>query len=380
MKRLAGFLAAGLVLSAQLGLGNPAEAAPSKLILAKDQGKALANQYIVVLKDGPRINAGSIATEVKASPKYVYDAVINGFSATLNPGQLTALQKHPEVAYIEQDSVVTAQSTQYNPPWGLDRIDQRNLPLNSMYNYTATAPNVSAYIFDTGIAPSHPDFGGRASNVYDAFGGTGADCNGHGTHVAGIVGAATFGVAKAVKLRGVRVLDCNGSGSMSGVVAGINWVTANAVKPAVANMSIAGGANTTVDTAVNNLANAGVFVATASSGNACNSSPSRAANAYAVASSDITDKAASFAGYGSCVKLYAPGVNIPSTWLSGGVNTISGDSLSAPHVAGCAAKYKATYGDAASSTVGNWITSNATVNVLSNVPAGTPNRLLYCPL
>jgi subtilisin family serine protease len=371
MKRFTGLVASGLIVAASVLTSGPAaSAAPAKLIPAAE--KAIPNQYIVVLKEGA--NARSIAAAAGVSPTYVYEAALNGFAATLNAGQLTALQHNPHVDYVEQDAEVAINAT----PWGLDRIDQRYLPLDGRYTSNTLASNVTAYVIDTGINASHAEFGGRARNVYDAFGGTGTDCNGHGTHVAGTVGSATYGVAKGVQLRGVRVLDCNGSGSWSGVIAGIDWVRMNAVKPAVANLSLGGGANSSVDTAATNLANSGVTLAVAagnSNANACNYSPARASAVLTIAASDSADNRASFSNYGSCVELYAPGVNILSV---GG--TMSGTSMAAPHVAGCAAKYKGTYGDASTATVNSWIINNATVGVIKGNPTGTPNRLLYCPL
>jgi subtilisin family serine protease len=379
MKRITGLLASGLLVAATVMVGGPANAAPSPVVPAT--GKAIPNQYIVVLKDGA--NARSIAAAAGVSPKYVYEAALNGFAATLNAGQLIAIRNNPHVDYVEQDGEVAINATQTGAPWGLDRIDQRNLPLNGTYNYTSTGSGVTAYVIDTGIYASHVQFGGRAANVYDAFGGTGNDCNGHGTHVAGIIGAATYGVAKAVKLRGVRVLDCAGSGSWSGVVAGIDWVRINAVKPAVANLSLGGGLNSTINNAVTNLINSGVSVSVAagnSNADACNYSPASVGPALTVASVASNDTRASSTNYGPCVDLYAPGVSITSTWNNGGTNTISGSSMASPHVAGCAAKYLATNPGASAATVHSWIVSNATVGVVIGNPPNTPNRLLYCPI
>jgi len=239
---------------------------------------------------------------------------------------------------------------------------------------------VHAYIIDTGIYASHTQFGGRANNVYDALGGNGTDCNGHGTHVAGTVGSATYGVAKAVRLHGVRVLSCSGSGTWSQVISGMNWVASNAIRPAVANMSLGGSFNSSVNSAATALSNAGVFTAIAAGNsnlNACNYSPASASNVTTVAASDRTDLRASFSNFGSCVEVYAPGVSVTSTWLNGGTNTISGTSMASPHVAGVGALYKATYGDASWSTINSWIINNSTANVIRSNPAGTPNRLLY---
>ncbi|HYW09294.1 MAG TPA: S8 family serine peptidase, partial [Longimicrobium sp.] len=310
----------------------------------------------------------------------VYTAALNGFSASLNQGQLNALQHNPNVDYVEEDARVQATATQSGATWGIDRIDQRARPLSGTYNYTNTASNVRAYIIDTGIYASHAQFGGRASNVYDALGGNGTDCNGHGTHVAGTVGSSTYGVAKGAMLRGVRVLNCQGSGSSSGVLAGIDWVRVNHIKPAVANMSLGGGYSSAENTAVTNLANAGVYVAVAAGNenqNACNVSPASAPAVTTVAASTSTDARASYSNYGSCVDIYAPGSSITSTWLNGGTNTISGTSMASPHVAGVAALYKGTYGDVSQSTINSWLVNNATSGVITGNPSGTPNLLLY---
>ncbi|MDY7232793.1 S8 family peptidase [Hyalangium rubrum] len=331
-------------------------------LLKAEPGKAIPGAYIVKLRDGAQFSTlGNVMAEVKTRHQY---SIINGFAADLDEKQLDALRRNPMVEYVEEDGVASIDATQTGAPWGLDRIDQKTLPLNGTYIYTSTASNINAYIIDTGIYTAHSNFGGRATNVYDAFGGTGADCNGHGTHVAGTVGGSTYGVAKAVKLRGVRVLDCNGSGSWSGVIAGMDWVRLNHVKPAVANMSLGGAANTSVNTAATNLSNAGVFVAVAagnnSGANACSYSPAGATNVTTVGSTASNDTRSSFSNIGSCVDIYAPGSNILSTSSSGGTATMSGTSMASPHVAGVGALYKATYGDASSATINTWLVNNGT--------------------
>lgn len=343
-------------------------------------GNEIDGSYVVVLKDGA--DPTSVAAVAGIRPNYVYTAALNGFAAELNQGQLNALQHNPNVDYIEPDQEFTADATVTAASWGLDRIDQRNLPLSGTYTYNATASAVRAYVIDTGIYTSHTQFGSRASNVYDALGGNGQDCNGHGTHVAGTIGGSSYGVARAVLLRGVRVLNCSGSGSTSGIIAAVDWVRVNRINPAVANLSLGGGYSSSLNTAINNLANSGVFVAVAAGNenqNACNVSPASAASAYTTAASTSTDAKASYSNYGSCVDGYAPGSSIKSAWIgsTSATNTISGTSMASPHVAGAAALYKATYGNVASSTIVSWINTNATANVITGNISGTPNRLLY---
>jgi subtilisin family serine protease len=373
-------LGSALALAACSDVQDPTGARPSPTssVRSAAPGSAIPGSYIVVLNEGadPR----SVAAVAQVDPQYVYTAAINGFAAELNAGQLNALQHNPNVEYIEEDAVVQSATTQSGATWGIDRIDQRALPLSGTYNYTTTASTVYAYVIDTGIQTSHAQFGGRAAVSYDALGGNGQDCNGHGTHVAGTIGSATYGVAKSVRLRAVRVLNCQGSGTNSGVIAGIDWVRVNHANPAVANMSLGGGYSSAENTAVTNLVNSGVFLAVAAGNenqNACNVSPASAPAVTTVAASDRTDTRASFSNYGSCVDIYAPGVNITSTWLSGGTNTISGTSMASPHVAGVAALYKATYGNASQSTINSWLVNNSTANVIKSNPSGTVNRLLY---
>ena len=343
----------------------------------------IPGEYIVVFHDDvddvPGL-AQRLAAQHAGNLRFTYTSAIKGFAAAMSPQAAEALARNPQVAYVEQDQEMGISATQSGATWGIDRIDQRSRPLSGTYTYTSTASTVYAYIIDTGIYTAHTQFGGRASNVYDALGGNGQDCNGHGTHVAGTVGASTYGVAKSVRLRGVRVLNCSGSGSTSGIIAAVDWVRANRVNPAVANMSLGGGYSSALNTAVTNLHNSGVFVAVAagnSNANACNYSPASASDVVSVASSTSSDAKSSFSNYGSCVELYAPGSSITSTWLNGGTNTISGTSMASPHVAGVAALYKGTYGNASSSTIRSWILNNATTSVISGNPTGTPNRLLF---
>lgn len=366
-------------------LATPMDPANEAPLNAKAASGPIEGQYIVVFKDDvqdPHGKAKEKAAKKNGKLKYSYGAVLKGFAAELSDAALAELQADPDVAYVEQDQIMSIDATQTGATWGIDRIDQASLPLSGTYTYTSTASNVRVYIIDTGLRTSHSQFGGRASNVYDAFGGTGADCHGHGTHVGGTVAGSTYGVAKAAMLRGVRVLNCSGSGSTSGIIAGMDWVRVNHIKPAVANMSLGGGYSSSLNTAANNLSNAGVFVAVAagnSNANACNYSPASAANVTSVMSSTSSDAKSSFSNYGSCAHLYAPGSSITSAWHSSdtATNTISGTSMASPHVAGVAAMYKATYGDASSSTIRTWLINNSSLNKISGNPSGTANRLLF---
>ena len=356
------------------------QSAPGLAPVMSVNGNPIDDSYVIVLKDGADPRA--VAAVAGVHPSHVYEAVLNGFSAELNQGQLTALRSNPNVDYVEPDQEFTPDVTVTAASWGLDRIDQRSRPLSGTFSYTSTASAVRAYVIDTGIYTAHSQFGGRASNVYDAFGGNGQDCHGHGTHVAGMIGGSSYGIARGAMLRGVRVLNCSGSGSTSGIIAAVDWVRVNAIKPAVANMSLGGGYSSALNTAVNNLHNSGIFVAVAAGNenqNACNVSPASASSVYTTAASTSSDAKASYSNYGSCVDGYAPGSAIKSAWIGSttATNTINGTSMASPHVAGVAALYKGNYGDVASSTIVSWINTNATANVITGNITGTPNRLLY---
>jgi subtilisin family serine protease len=390
MKKVFAFLVlAGLC--ATLMLTSPVRSAAKKDKLRKSQNK-IENNYIVVLdnavvgEEGLYSIAPYIAEEMAATHngklKHVFKNALNGFSVEMTPEAAERLSEDFRVAFVEEDSVVTADATQSNPPWGLDRIDQRNRPLNAIYTFNWTGAGVFAYVIDTGIRTAHTQFGSRAANVFDAFGGNGQDCHGHGTHVAGTIGGSTFGVAKSVNLRGVRVLNCSGSGSNSGVIAGVDFVRLNRQNPAVANMSLGGGASSALDTAVNNLSNSGVAIAVAAGNNntnACNSSPARAANAITVGSTTTTDARSSFSNFGTCLDLFAPGSGILSAWFTSNTATatLSGTSMASPHVAGAAALYKQANPSASATTIRNALVNNATTNVVTNPGTGSPNRLLY---
>jgi subtilisin family serine protease len=384
------FVLAGL--TAVIFISAPVPTTQAKKDKLRKSANKIQNSYIVVLDNdwvgeqgmfsiAPYI-ASELSTNHKGKIKHVYQHAINGFAVEMTEADAEALSQDYRVKYVEEDSVVTADATQSNPPWGLDRIDQRNRPLNAIYTFNWTGAGVRVYVIDTGIRTAHTQFGGRASNVFDAFGGSGQDCNGHGTHVAGTVGGSTFGVAKSSLPRGVRVLNCSGSGSNSGVIAGVDWVRLNHIAPAVANMSLGGGISSALDTAVNNLHNANVTIAVAagnSNANACNSSPARAANAITVGSTTTTDARSSFSNFGTCLDIFAPGSGILSAWFTSNTATatLSGTSMASPHVAGAAALYKQANPSASSTTIRNALVNNATTNVVTNPGTGSPNRLLY---
>lgn len=390
MKKLCAFLVlAGLCATVLTSSPARSQGRSNKL---RSHPNKIENQYIVVLDEavigerGRYSIAPYIAAELagthRGEIRHIYQNALNGFAVRMSPEDAEALSQDFRVKFVEEDGVVTADVTQSNPPWGLDRIDQRNRPLSGTYTYNWTGSGVRVYVIDTGILTSHSQFGGRASNVFDAFGGNGSDCNGHGTHVAGTIGGSTYGVAKSSLPRGVRVLNCSGSGSNSGVIAGVDWVRNNHIAPAVANMSLGGGASSALDTAVNNLSNAGVAIAVAagnSNVDACTQSPARAANAITVGSTTSSDARSSFSNFGPCVDLFAPGSGILSAWIGSNTatRTISGTSMASPHVAGAAALYKQANPSASAGTIRNALVNNATTNVISGAGSGSPNRLLY---
>jgi Subtilase family/Peptidase inhibitor I9 len=345
--------------------------------------------YIVVLDESPgdtsgvQTSAATVADRFGSVVEHTYTAALHGFSLQLTQRQADAVAKEGGVAAVVPDTPVHASGQQADPPsWGLDRIDQHTLPLDNAYNYPNVAENVHAYVIDTGISATHQDFGGRVQPGFGADGGNGTnDGNGHGTFMAGVLGGTQFGVAKGVTLVPVKVLDDNGSGSMSDVIAGIDWVTANAVRPAVASVSLGGSANPTLDAAVRGSIASGVsytVVAGASNSDASNFSPARVAEALTVASSDTGDCAASFSNFGPAIDMYAPGVGITGPWIGSdtATNTLSG-SASAPHVAGGAALYLHDNPAASPADVAAYLTSTATQGALCNVPPNTANRLLY---
>jgi aqualysin 1 len=386
------------IIAAPLALGSLNAQAPGR---GQGQGRilragprAIPNRYIVVFQDDAQIATGDYAEVLGrvqavtrgrgAVPEHVYAFAIRGFAAFMSEEDAVAISRHPAVAYVEEDGVMEAIATQTSAPWGLDRTDQRDRPLNGTYSYTSTGSGVNAYVIDTGIRRTHTQFGGRAFSGFTAINdGRGTtDCNGHGTHVAGTVGGSTYGIAKSVRLYAVRVLSCSGSGSTSGVIAGVDWVRANHIKPAVANMSLGGGASSSLDTAVRNSIAAGVTYAIAagnSNANAGNSSPARVGEAITVGSSTSTDARSSFSNFGSVVDIFAPGSSITSAWYNSdtATRTISGTSMATPHVAGVAARYLQNNRTASPTTVRNALVNAATTGRLSGIPSGTANRLLF---
>jgi subtilisin family serine protease len=377
--------AAALVALAALAVPTGASSAPA------DERAS----FIVVLKDG--VSARSVAAEHarahSVDVRFVYEHALNGYAGMMTSGAMGEIARDGRVKYVERDGVATASATtQSNATWGIDRSDQRALPLSGTFAYTNTGAGVTAYVIDTGIDVGHSEFTGRLSiDYFDAFtdGRKGDDCNGHGTHVAGTVGGTTYGVAKAVTLVRVRVLDCSGSGSWSGVIAGIDWVVSHhaAGTPAVSNMSLGGGASSTVDAAVDRMIDDGVASAVAAgNGNqagraqdACKYSPARVPRAMTIGATTKTDAKTSWSNYGNCVDWFAPGASITSAWIGSGsteTNTISGTSMATPHVAGVAALYLQGSPGAAPQTVRDALYANTTKGVVTSSKT-TNNHLLF---
>ncbi len=388
-----GVIAAATVAAAAVSAPALAAEPATGQILQAGGATAVADSYIVIFKDtavtGAAVTrtAGSLAGRHGASVGRTFQHTVRGFEANMTAAAARRLAADPAVRYVEQNHRVTIDATQTpTPSWGLDRLDQRALPLNNSYTYPSTASGVRAYIVDTGIRFTHTDFGGRAVSGFDAIdGGTADDCNGHGTHVSGTVGGTSYGVAKGVTLVGVRVLDCNGSGTYAQVIAGIDWVTADhaAGQAAVANMSLGGGfdqaTNDAVTRAIADGVSFGVAAGNDTATDACTKSPASTPNAITVGATTSTDARASYSNIGTCLDIFAPGTSITSAWMTNdtATNTISGTSMATPHVVGAAALVLAANPSFTPQQVRDKLVADATPNVVTDPGTGSPNRLLY---
>lgn len=390
----------------------------------KQVADAIPGRYIVVLKDGLPLESTvkGLMKSLAIQPEVLFRHALKGFAAPLSETQARILAAHKQVSFVEQDAWVKPFEARRNVVWGLDRIDQTDLPLNREYDSAYTGQGVHAYIVDTGVRHDHVEFKGRMGNGVNYAGGSAHgsetkaqnnggllggllgglfgggedggdeapsepretdDCNGHGTHVAGTVAGAEYGVAPAAIIHAIRVLDCKGSGSMSGVIKGVDWVTKYHQKPAVANMSLGGGASSALDKAIANSIEAGVHYVVAAGNedqDACNVSPARADKALTVGATDNRDKRASFSNWGSCVDVFAPGVDIKSAWHTGSKrdNSISGTSMAAPHVAGVVALWLQKDADASTAAIFKAITSGAAAGKVTDLKR-SPNVLLQLP-
>ncbi|MER5729160.1 S8 family peptidase [Streptomyces sp. NPDC002138] len=389
MRLLARLATAALLTVPAVAAGTAASAAPeptpAPLFTAAN---AVPGQYIVTLEKGQ--DAEKVAKRLELKATHIYTKAMNGFAVPLTPLQLTIVRNSLGVKSVEEDAKVQSVPTRSAAPgtrapsnsWGLDRIDQKELPLDNNFTTQGNGAGVTAYILDTGIDYNHDEFGGRATFGYDAVGDgrNGADCNGHGTHVAGTVAGKTYGVARKANLVSVRVLNCEGKGEYSGIIAGLDWVAKNAKQPAVLNASLGGDKSAAVDNAATALSDAGVLPVLAAGNDAkdaCNVSPASAQRVVTVAASNKYDEETDFSNWGRCVSLYAPGQAIVSAKLGGGSVALDGTSMASPHVAGVAVLYKQAHPTATPAELAEFLDDESTKDVLKSVSKSSPNRLLF---